>query len=50
MILAGLAAVVEPIPAEPPIGGPLWSIFVPALLFGVATAATWLLYRRFSKE
>ena len=39
-----------PIPAEPPIGGVLWSIGVPALLFLVSFAATCLLYRRFSKE
>ena len=37
-----------PIPAEPPIGGPLWSIVVPALLLLVASAATFLLYRHFA--
>lgn len=31
-------------------GGPLWSVMVPALLFLVATLATYLLYRRFSAE
>ena len=41
---------IEPIPAEPPIGGPFWSIVVPALLLGIASMATWLLYRRFSRE
>ena len=40
----------DPIPAEPPIGGPLWTIVVPAALFAVALLATVLLYRRFSRE
>lgn len=37
-----------PIPASPPIGGALWSVAVPALLFLITLAATWLLYRHFS--
>jgi hypothetical protein len=37
-----------PIPAEPPIGGPMWSVIVPALLFLTALAATCLLYRHFA--
>ena len=37
-----------PIPADPPIGGPLWSLVIPALLFGLAFAATFLLYRHFA--
>jgi hypothetical protein len=40
----------QPIPAQPPISGPLWSIVVPAALFVVTFVATWLLYRRFSRE
>jgi hypothetical protein len=39
---------VDPIPAEPPIGGIGWSVVVPALLFVTALAATWSLYRRFA--
>lgn len=39
-----------PIPAEPPIGGALWGLIVPALLFFVALAATWLLYRHFARR
>ena len=39
-----------PLPADPPISGPLWSFAVPALLLLVATAATWLLYRHFAKK
>ena len=38
----------RPIPAEPPLGGPLWSVVVPALLFLLAVAATFLLYRHFA--
>jgi uncharacterized membrane protein YoaK (UPF0700 family) len=38
------------IPAEPPIGGPLWTLVVPALLFVVAVAATVLLYRHFARR
>ena len=38
----------DPIPAHPPIDGPFWTVVVPAALLVVATAATWLLYRRFS--
>ena len=40
----------QPIPADPPISGPLWTLVVPAALFAVAFVATWLLYRRFSKK
>jgi hypothetical protein len=38
------------LPAEPPIGGPLWTVVVPAALLLGSTVATWLLYRRFSRE
>ena len=37
-----------PIPAEAPIGGPIWSYVVPAALFAIAFAATFLLYRHFA--
>jgi hypothetical protein len=37
-----------PLPVDPPIGGPLWSYLVPALLFLVALVATLLLYRHFA--
>jgi hypothetical protein len=39
-----------PIPAEPPIGGPFWTLVLPALLFAVAFLATFLLYRHFSRD
>ncbi len=47
-LLAVAAAAVEPIPAEPPIDGPLWTMLLPALLLAVSVAATYLLYRHFA--
>jgi len=38
------------LPAEAPIGGPIWTVVVPALLFLIAFAATYLLYRRFARR
>ena len=38
----------EPLPAEPPFGGVIWSYVVPALLFAIAFGATVLLYRHFA--
>ena len=40
----------EALPAISPLQGILWSWIVPAVLWVIAFAATWLLYRRFSKE
>jgi len=37
-----------PLPAEPPLSGPLWSVIVPVLLLSVTCLATWLLYRHFA--
>lgn len=37
-----------PLPAEPPIGGPVWTVVVPALLFLVTAGGTWALWRRFA--
>jgi hypothetical protein len=39
-----------PIPADPPISGPLWTLVVPAALVALTFLATWLLYRRFARE
>jgi len=39
-----------PIPAEPPIGGPLWSVVIPALLLLVTGLGTFMLYRHFAKR
>lgn len=37
------------LPAEPVIGGVLWTWIVPGLVFGTALVATCLLYRHFSR-
>jgi hypothetical protein len=34
--------------ASPLTAGPFWSWLVPALVFGIALGATWLLYRHFA--
>ena len=39
-----------PLPAEPPIGGPLWTLVIPALLLLGSFLGTYLLYRRFAQE
>ena len=39
-----------PIPAESPISGPFWTLVLPAALFALSFFATWMLYRRFSRE
>ncbi len=47
MVVLAQTAII-PIPAEPPLSGPLWTLALPAALFAVSFLATWLLYRRFS--
>ena len=39
-----------PLPAEPPLGGPGWTVVVPAILFLVTAAGTWALWRRFADQ
>ncbi len=39
-----------PLPAEPPIGGAIWTVVVPALLLFGSFMGTYLLYQRFAKE
>jgi hypothetical protein len=48
MMLIQAATTVTPIPAEPPIGGPIWTLVVPALLLLFTAVATAMLYRRFA--
>jgi hypothetical protein len=43
-------AAMTPIPAESLLSGPFWTWVLPAALFVVSFGATWLLYRRFSRE
>jgi hypothetical protein len=39
---------VAPLPAETPIGGPLWSYVIPAALLAIAALGTFMLYRHFA--
>jgi hypothetical protein len=39
-----------PLPADPPIGGPIWTVVIPAVLFCGSLLGTYLLYRRFAGE
>jgi hypothetical protein len=39
-----------PLPVDPPIGGPVWTVLIPAVLFIGSFLGTYLLYRRFSRE
>jgi hypothetical protein len=48
VVLAQTAMI--PIPAEPPLSGPFWTLVLPALLFALSFFATWMLYRRFSSQ
>ncbi len=41
---------VAPLPAETPIGGPLWSYVIPAALLAIAAFGTFLLYRHFASR
>jgi hypothetical protein len=54
-VAAALALAVQdparaPLPAEPPIGGPGWTVVVPAILFLVTAAGTWALWRHFADK
>lgn len=41
---------VAPLPAEPPIGGPFWTVVIPAILLTGSFLGTYLLYKRFAGE
>jgi hypothetical protein len=41
---------VGPLPVDPPIGGPVWTVLIPGVLFIGSFLGTYLLYRRFSRE
>jgi hypothetical protein len=41
---------IAPLPADPPIGGAIWTIVIPAILFLGSFLGTYLLYKRFSRE
>jgi hypothetical protein len=40
----------EPLGVDPPIGGVIWTVVIPAVLLLGSFLATYLLYRKFSKE
>lgn len=48
LTLAQTTPGIAPLPASPPIGGVIWTVVVPALLFLGSFLGTFLLYRRFS--
>ena len=48
--LAQITDGIEPLPAEPPIGGAVWTIVIPTFLFLGSFLGTYLLYQRFSRE
>lgn len=39
-----------PLRAEPPIGGPFWTVVIPAMLLTGSFLGTYLLYKRFARE
>ena len=39
-----------PLPADPPIGGLIWTVVVPAALLIGSSLGTYLLYKRFAGE
>ena len=39
-----------PLPADPPIGGVIWTVTIPAILFVGSFFGTYLLYRRFAGD
>ena len=41
---------IQPLPADPPIGGAVWTVVIPAILFVGSFMGTYLLYKRFSRE
>lgn len=40
----------EKLPDASPLSGAFWTWGVPVILFGIALAATWLLYRHFANQ
>lgn len=50
--LASLVQAAErtPLPATPPLEGPLWTVVAPSLLLLVAAIGTWALWRHFADE
>ena len=49
-VAAQATEAMAPLPAEPPIGGAIWTVVVPAILLVGSFLATFYLYKRFAKE
>ena len=49
-VLSQAADGMAPLPAEPPIGGVVWTVVIPAILLVGSFLATFFLYRRFARE
>jgi hypothetical protein len=49
-VIGLVASAAQALPAEPPLGGIVWSYVVPGALLVVAFLGTFLLYRRFASE
>lgn len=47
-MMHALLQATTPLPAQPPIQGPIWTLVVPALLLVLAFGLTVMLYRRFA--
>ena len=43
-------AVMTELPVEVAMSGPFWTWVVPAVVFAIASAATWALYRHFADK
>jgi hypothetical protein len=50
LIVLNQSGDVASLPAQSPIGGPLWSYVIPALLLAVASFGTLMLYRHFARQ
>jgi hypothetical protein len=48
VILQGAAR--QPLPAAPPISGPVWTVVVPAILLLVSVAGTYALWSHFADK
>jgi len=48
VVAVAAQAAPDPLPAEPPFGGAMWSFVIPVILFAVACGATIFLYRHFA--
>ena len=40
----------QPLPPGPPMNSPGWTVVVPAILFLLAAAGTWALWRHFANQ